>query len=132
MSDEGSLKLHLLEAHLTHGSHGLGKMDPYVKFQSREQEFKSSVDKNGGKNPKWHGQHWEIEVHYLGDELHYHVFDDDIGKDDSIGKGSTKLSALVHNGGVSEWFEIQHKGEPAGKIHLQTEWHPKHHHGHHH
>ena len=43
MSDEGILKLHLLEAHLTHGSHGLGKLDPYVKFQSREQEFKSSV-----------------------------------------------------------------------------------------
>ena len=106
MSDEGILKIHLHEAHLTHGTHGFGKMDPYIKFQSREQELRSSVAKDGGKNPKWHGQHWEIEVHYLGDELHYHVFDDDIGKDDSIGMGSTKLSALVHNGGVNEWFEI--------------------------
>ncbi len=32
MSDEGILKIHLHEAHLTHGTHGFGKMDPYVKF----------------------------------------------------------------------------------------------------
>ncbi len=106
MSDEGTLKIHLLEAHLTHSSHGLGKMDPYIKFTSREQEFKSTVAKDAGKNPKWNNQHWEVEVHYLGDDLHFHVWDDDVGKDDSIGQGSTKLSALAHNGGVSEWFEI--------------------------
>ena len=97
-------------------------------MQSREQEWKSVAIKNGGKNPKWHGQHWDVQVHYLGDDLHFHVWDDDVGKDDSIGQGSTKLAALVLNGGISEWFEIQHKGEPAGKIHIQTEWHPKHHH----
>ena len=25
-----------------------------------------------------------------------------------------------------EWFEIEHKGKPAGKIHLRSEWTPKH------
>ena len=129
MSDEGTLEIHITEAHLLHDT-GLGKCDPYIKFQCREQEFKTSVCKNGGKNPKWHHDHFNVEVHYLGDDLHFQMFDDDIGKDDSLGKGETKLSALTHGGGISEWFHIQHKGENAGKIHLTTKWHPKHQHGH--
>ena len=52
--------------------------------------------------------------------------DDDVGKDDKVGEGSTKLAALVLNGGVSEWFEIQYHGKPAGKVHLRTEWQPHH------
>ena len=64
----------------------------------------------------------------MGDDIHFHVWDDDVGKDESIGVGSTKLSALVVNDqGIDEWFSIQHKGEPAGKIHLRTEWVPEHH-----
>ncbi len=132
MADEGVLRVHLLEAHLTHDVQHIGKMDPYVKFTSREQEWKSPVVHNGGKNPKWHHENtWDIQVHYLGDELEFHVWDDEIGRDESIGKGATKLSALAVHGGFDEWFEIQHKGEAAGKIHLRAEWFPKGH-GHHH
>ena len=58
----------------------------------------------------------------MGDELKYIVMDDDVGKDDKVGEGSTKLAALVLDGGVSEWFEIQYHGKPAGKIHIRTEW----------
>ena len=61
MADEGTLRVHLIEAHLTHSTHGLfSKMDPYVKFYSREQEWKSVPVPNGGKNPKWFGQHWDV------------------------------------------------------------------------
>ena len=101
-------------------------MSPYCKLQSREQEWKSAVAKRGGKQPHWENEHFDIEVHYLGDDLHYEMWDHDVGKDDNIGVGSTKLAALVLNGGISEWFEIQFKGKPAGKIHFKTEWHPKH------
>ncbi len=106
MADEGILRVHLLEAHLTHSTHLIRKMDPYVKMQSREQGWRSVPVPNGGKNPKWFGQHWDVEVHYLGDELHFHVWDDDVGKDTSVGEGHTKLAALVLDGGISEWFEI--------------------------
>ena len=132
MADEGSLRIWLLEAHLDHNTETFGKMDPYIKMTCREAEWKSSTDNDGGKRPKWHNEHFDVEVHYLGDELHFHVWDDDIGKDESIGVGSTKLSGLIVNGnGIDEWFPIQHKGEPAGKIHLKTEWYPKQHNGHH-
>lgn len=131
MADEGVLRIHLMEAHLTHDTQAIGKMDPYVKFSSREQEWKSPICNNGGKNPKWHDHgdaKWDIQVHYLGDELEFHVWDDEIGRDESIGSGSTKLSALAVHGGFDEWFEIQHKGKPAGKVHIRADWMPKHHH----
>ena len=60
------------------------------------------------------------------------MWDDDVGKDDFIGEGMTKLSALVVNGGIDEWFTIQFEGKDAGKVHLKCEWTPKHGHGHHH
>ena len=126
MADEGVLRVHLIEAHITHKTQLIGKMDPYVKMSSREQEWKSPICKNGGKEPKWeHGNHWDIQVHYLGDELEFHVWDDEIGRDNSIGSGKTKLSALAIHGGFDEWFEIDYKGESAGKVHLKAEWFPK-------
>ena len=55
MSGEGILRVHLLEAHLTHDTETFGKMDPYVKFFSREQEWRSATNEDGGKKPKWQG-----------------------------------------------------------------------------
>jgi hypothetical protein len=34
--DEGTLRVHLIEAHLTHDTEVVGKMDPYIKMHSRE------------------------------------------------------------------------------------------------
>ena len=102
----GKLRVYLLEAHLTHDTETFGKMDPYVKMTCRDEEWKSSVADDAGKKPKWNNQFFDINVHYLGDDLHFKVFDDDIGKDDMVGSGSTKLSALVHENGIDEWFEI--------------------------
>ena len=45
-------------------------------------------------------------MHYLGDDLHFKVWDDDVGKDDFVGEGSSKLTALVHENGIDEWFDI--------------------------
>ena len=129
MSEEGILSVNLIEAHLTHDTEWVGTMDPKCKMTCREQEWKSTVAQGMGKNPKWTGQHFDIQVHYLGDELKFELRDDDLGKDDFIGEGSTKLSALVVNGGIDEWFNIQFKGKDAGKIHLKCEWTPKSGHG---
>ena len=71
-------------------------------------------------------------MHYLGDDLHFKVWDDDVGKDDMVGEGSSKLTALVHENGIDEWFDIQFQGKPAGKLHLKCVWEPApgQHHGH--
>ena len=125
MADEGVMRVHVLEAHLTHKI-GFGKMDPYVKMSSREQTWKSPVSEDGGKEPKWnHGNTWDITVHYLGDELHLEVWNDEVGRDHAIGVGATKLAALAVNGGIDEWYSISHEGEDAGRVRIKSEWHPK-------
>ena len=124
MGSIGKLRVEVLEAHLTHDTEAVGNMDPYVKMTCREEEWKSSVADGQGKKPKWQNEHFDITVHYLGDDLHFKVFDDDPGKDDVVGEGSTKLSALVHDHGIDEWFTIQYKGKDAGKIHLKCHYQP--------
>ena len=101
-------------------------MDPYIKMKSRDQEWKSTVQKNAGKEPKWEGECFDIDVVYHGDDLKFKVLDEDVGRDGHVGKGSAKLSTFMHAETFDEWFEIEHKGKPAGKIHLRSEWAPKH------
>ncbi len=60
MSDEGNLKVNLIEAHLTHDTEWIGTMDPKCKMQCREQEWVSTVAQGKGKKPKWTGQHFDI------------------------------------------------------------------------
>ena len=52
--------------------------------------------------------------------------DEDPGRDGHVGKGSAKLSTFMQAESLSEWFEIEHKGNLAGKVHLKSEWTPKH------
>jgi hypothetical protein len=40
---------------------------------------------------------------------------------DSVGKATIKVSSLTANGGIDEWFEIQHNGKVAGKVRLVSE-----------
>ena len=123
MSDiSGCLKLNVVEAHLSHST-DCNKMDPYVVIQVREQEFKTQVKQEAGKEPKWN-ECFEIDVKYIGDDMTVKVMDDDIGRDDTIGVAKIKLSSFCVNGGFDEWYEISYKGKSAGKIHLSSVWHP--------
>ena len=126
----GTLKLHVIEAKLTHDT-DVNAMDPYCIIKVREQEFKTTVKEEGGKEPKWN-QSFNIDVKYIGDDLTIHVMDDDIGKDDEVGHSKIKLSSFCVNGGFDEWYEIYWEGECSGKVHLRGEWHPYNQTHHHH
>ena len=130
--DEGVLHITAVDAHITHSTQTFGKMDPYVKFFFREQEWKTKVHNNGGKNPHWNESH-DFQVHYLGDDIKFEVWDDEVGRDNKIGQGVIKASALATHGGIDEWFVFHFDDEEAGKLHLKSQWHPKeagHHHHH--
>jgi Ca2+-dependent lipid-binding protein len=51
----GSLKLTVVQAQLTRNTETFGKMDPYVKIETRMQKFKTNTINGGGKTPKWSG-----------------------------------------------------------------------------
>ena len=52
----GTLKITVVEANLTRNTETFGKMDPYVKLETRMQKFKTTTINSGGKTPKWTGQ----------------------------------------------------------------------------
>ena len=45
--------MHLVEAVLTRNTEVVGKMDPYVKMKCCENEWRSTILNEGGKNPVW-------------------------------------------------------------------------------
>ena len=121
----GILTVEVVDAKFTRSTDLIKKMDPYVAFECREFEWKSDVDQNGNKKPKWSNQKFEYAVKYLGDDIKFVAYDHDkIGHDEEIGKCCEKLSAFACYEDWDEWFSIEHKGKPAGKVHLRTNWKP--------
>ena len=51
MATSGMLALTVVEARLTRDTETFGKMDPYVKLSTRQQQFKTKVKNGAGKTP---------------------------------------------------------------------------------
>ena len=101
----GKLRIHIIEAKLTRDTEMFGKMDPYAVLQCRESTYRTKVKDNAGKTPKWH-EVWELDVKYVGDDLHIQVKDQDVTKSDDVGNTSLKLSSLCVGTGIDEWFDL--------------------------
>ncbi len=123
MATSGSLALTIIEARLTRDTETFGKMDPYVKISTRQQNFKTLVKNGAGKTPVWN-QTFNIDVKYIGDDLHLEVYDEDPGSDDKIGEATFKLSALCVGNGIDEWFQIAYRGKQSGQVHVKSVWKP--------
>ena len=72
----------------------------------------------------WNGELVEFNLNYIGDDLHISVWKKDVGKYDLVAEAIIKLSGICLNGGIDEWYLLQHKGRDAGYHHLKTIWHP--------
>ena len=51
--------------------------------------------------------------------------DEDVTTSDFVGSTKIKISTFTRVTSFDEWFNINYKGEPAGKIHLKTHWTPE-------
>ena len=122
----GTMRLHLIEAKLTHDTQKIGKMDPYVIVKIREEDWTGPIHDNGGKHPNWENldNTKDFKIKYLGDEIFFHVYDEEVFKDSDVCEGQAKLSALCCDGGMDEWYALTHKGKDAGRIHIKAEWFP--------
>jgi hypothetical protein len=100
-------------------------MDPYIEMTYRDETWTSAPCMDGGKLPVWTDQHHEFDVKYLGDDFRFRIMDKDRFKDDFVGEGVIKGTAMARNGGVDEWFVTTDKGKITGEIRLKTVWHPK-------
>jgi Ca2+-dependent lipid-binding protein len=123
MATSGILRLTIIEAKLTRDTEFFSKMDPFVKISMRDQNYKTKVLQGGGKLPKWN-ETFDLDVKYVGDDMHVEVRDEDVTASDLIGECTIKLSSLCINGGLDDWFDIQYKGKKSGTIHLKGVWTP--------
>ena len=119
----GILDITVIEARLTRDTETFGKMDPYCKITTRQQEFKTAVQNGAGLTPTWN-ETFEIDVKYVGDDCNIEVHDEDLGSDDMVGIYTFKLSSLCVNGGLDEWFPIAYLGKQSGQVHLKGVWKP--------
>jgi len=44
---------------------------------------------------------------------------------DAVGFAKLKMSSLIINMGVSDWFQVTYDNKPAGEILLETHFEPK-------
>merc|ERR1711915_934507 len=74
----------------------VGKADPYVRITLDKRKSRSPAVKNS-LNPQWNFQEVFEVYHDSLNELLVEVFDEDIGKDDFLGKVSIDLSNIANN-----------------------------------
>ncbi|KAF3321974.1 hypothetical protein FCM35_KLT14190 [Carex littledalei] len=84
-----------------------GKIDPYVTIQYRSQESKSSVKREGGRNPVWN-ETFKFMVN-TSDSQHKLVFKlmdhDTFSRDDYIGEATINVTDLVAIGMEKGYLE---------------------------
>ena len=125
MATIGKLTVKVVEAKLLIDVETAGiTMDPYVEITHREDQFKTSIHKGGGKHPVW-GDEFQINVKYVGDDVKVVILNkNNIGASDFVASAVLKVSGFCVNGGLDEWWTVSHKGEDAGKIHFACKWVP--------
>ena len=112
-----------MEAKLTRDTEFFGKMDPFCVIDYRQERFKTVVKMDAGKVPVWN-QTFKFDVKYIGDDMVFKVFDEDVTANEAIGAFQTKVSAFARPGGLDEWFTLTFKGKSAGQIHIKSAWTP--------
>merc|ERR1712183_351861 len=84
-----------------------GKADPYVKLTLGKQKAKSSTVKNN-HNPEWDFKaSFDVDQN-TSDKVTIEVFDDDFGKDDSLGNTSLDVIAVQKNKKLlNQWIPLE-------------------------
>jgi len=84
---------------------------------------RTKTKQNAGKTPKW-DEVFDVRVNYVGDDMKIVIYDEDVMSNDLVAETIIKVSSLCVNGGIDEWFVVQHQGKNCGHIHLKGEWKP--------
>ncbi|CAF2940651.1 unnamed protein product [Rotaria sp. Silwood2] len=120
---QGTLQVTIVEARKLKDTDIVGKDDAYVELyldKDYKQRTKTSKDTN---NPTWN-ETFSFNLHKHQDELHIHVYDEDIAGRDSIGSATINLKKHVFGKGrYDEWVKLPaHLGLGShGEVHVIIE-----------
>merc|ERR1712106_1091033 len=100
----------------------LGKADPYVKVTLGKQKAKSATVKNN-HNPDWNFKSTFDVDQNTTEGIKISVFDDDFGKDDSLGSTILDLSKVQeHQQLLNQWIPLEKC--KSGEVLLSAEFMP--------
>ena len=112
-------------------SDGLGKSDPYVKFELEQNNMvfdknygkKESTHKRNDCNPKYNETfEWDDIPSLNNMVLWIKVMDDDIGRDDVIGKGEVNLEHMGISTNPKDVEVVVDKKKAKGNICSPCKW----------
>jgi Ca2+-dependent lipid-binding protein len=122
--NEGILTIRVKEAKLTRDTEFLGSMSPYCTILHGKNKYKTKVATNAGKTPTWVDE-FQLSVNAATEELTLRVWDQDLTTRDAVGFTKLKVSSLMINCGITDWFTIMFDNKPAGQVLFETEFAPK-------
>merc|ERR1719186_1237737 len=97
-----------------------GKADPYVFLSLGNQQFKSKTVKNE-HNPEWELISKFSVDEYSPNQINISVFDDDFGKDDSLGSATLDINdILIRKQIKNEWVTLQNC--KSGEIQISSQF----------
>jgi len=97
----------------------VGKSDPYVIVKFQDQEFRSPTVKNS-LSPKWNFLSSFKVASSETDDIQIDVYDDDYGKDDSLGSLFISIADALSEKSSPRWFDL--KECKTGKVSLSFEF----------
>merc|ERR1711872_956735 len=121
--ESGQIHLTVIKAKDIEKKGKFGKADPYVKITYGKQKAKSKTVKNN------HNPEWNFEARFDIDEnssegLNIAVFDDDFGKDDSLGNKTMDIIDIQENMKVlNKWIPLENC--KSGEVLLSAEFIPQ-------
>jgi len=118
------LTITIVEGKLVRDTEMFGSMDPYCTITFKDKKFKTKVHEAGGKKPIW-GDSFTIETTSPSEEIVLRCWDQDVTTNDAIGFVKIKLSSLMINYGVEDWFPIMYENSTAGEIFIRSKFEPK-------
>uniref|UniRef100_A0A3Q3CC44 Extended synaptotagmin-like protein 3 n=1 Tax=Haplochromis burtoni TaxID=8153 RepID=A0A3Q3CC44_HAPBU len=121
----GVVRVHLLEARdlLAMDTYVMGlvkgKSDPYATLRVGNIHFKSKTVKKN-LHPRWN-EVYEFVVHEApGQELEVELYDEDVDKDDFLGRYVLDLGEVKREKQMDQWFPLE--DVPHGEVHLKLQW----------
>lgn len=118
---KGKLGLTIVSADLARDTEMVGEMDPYVTIRFSGKELRTPTLKNKGKHPDWN-HNFTIPISNINERLEIRVFDEDVLKDDEVGKVylNVREAGFLSMKPIERTCELFYKQKPAGFLKLKA------------
>ena len=115
MSEEKTIKIHIINATFKRNHDIVGGMDPYIIFEIGNQKFRTKTIRNGGKTPAF----FQTFTFNITDEdtIKFSAYDEDTTYDDFIGSAEVSISCIANLDDSTE-LPLYKNEKEEGSVHF--------------